>query len=212
MELTPVQRLATFVVVVLVLAGLGIYLFLPTSPGASAAGHPRPGRSSSAASHSPSASPSPSVTSTPPVTAGKVPDIYGWLPFTPTGLASAAQVTTEFADDYDTFSYRQSTSSYLAPMKPIITAELAVFIGRAYSAPGLVNMRTSSKLVSKGAGVITSLRAFGPSSITFQVSLSVRTTTTKGPQQQTSSFAVTVTGAGTNWQVSTIEPAADGNQ
>src|SRR6185437_962900 len=122
MELTPVQRIVTFTVVVLVLAGLGAYLFLPKSTdGAAAAGRPKPASSSSqpVQPSTPSASPSPTSTGT-GSGGGRPADIYSWLPFTQSGLTSAAKVTTTFANDYGTYSYQESTNSYLAPMKPLM--------------------------------------------------------------------------------------------
>ena len=209
MELTPVQRLVTFVIVVLVLAGLGVYLFLPGSlNGAAAQGRSSP--SPSASPTSPAATRSPASHPAAP-SGGSVPDIYNWLPFTPSGLASAARVTTEFATDYGTFSYRQSTGSYLAPMKPLISGQLGELLGRAYSAPGLVAARTSGKQVSVGSAVITSLRAFGPTSLTFVVTLTERTSGTKGRGQQSADYAITVTGSGSSWQVNNIELASAGN-
>jgi hypothetical protein len=60
--------------------------------------------------------------------------------------------------------------------------------------------------------VISSLRAFGPSSITFVVTLTERTNGTKGPGRQTSGYAITVTGSGSSWQVNNIELQSAGNQ
>jgi hypothetical protein len=217
MELTPVQRLVTFAVVVLVLAGLGAYLFLPkSSSGASDQQRPSQQRSGSATSHQPvSPSPTDSTSSPPadaPPSAGNTADIYNWLPFTPSGLASAARVATTFAADYGTYSYRQNTASYLAPMNSLMTGQLADLLGRAYSAPGLVAARTSGKQVSVGSAVISSLRAFGPSSITFVVTLTERTSGTKGTSRQSSGYAITLTGAASTWQVNNIQPADEGNQ
>src|SRR5215472_4390697 len=166
MELTPIQRLVAFAVVVLVLGGLGVYLFLPkTSNGASAQprSSPTPTRQSSSPAGTGLTSSPPAVLppSGPPSAAGNAPDIYNWLPFTPSGLASAARVTTTFAADYGTYSYRQNTASYLAPMKQLITGQLPELLGRAYSAPGLVAARIKGKQVSAGSAAITSLRAFG---------------------------------------------------
>jgi hypothetical protein len=217
MELTPAQRLITFAVVVLVLAGLGAYLFLGSgSDGANAA--PKPGVTSSPSAR-PSRQPSSSPTGSPgggPPRAGspshQVPDIYSWLPFTASGLASAAQVTTEFATDYGTYSYRQDATSYLKPMEPLITSELAGLIGRAFTTPGLVAQRDSGKQVSTGSAVITSLRAFGPTSLTFVVTVVQKIASAKGASQQTASYAITVAGGGTTWQVNDIEPALAGNQ
>jgi hypothetical protein len=216
MELTPVQRLVTFAIVVLVLAGLGVYLFLPkSSDGASA--QPRSGQpgSSPTPSHqpvSPTATGLSSSPAAPPPSAGNAPDIYNWLPFTPSGLASAARVTTTFAADYGTYSYRQNTASYLAPMKSLITGQLAELLGRAYSAPGLVAARVSGKQVSVGSAEITSLRAFGQSSITFAVTLTERTNGTTGMRRLTADYAITVTGAASSWQVNNIELQSAGNQ
>ena len=212
MELTPVQRVVAFIVVVLVLGGLGVYLFLPKSS-AGASSPPRPTRTSS---HHPASPTATGLTSSPPAapppSTGNVPDIYNWLPFTPSSLASAARVTTTFAADYGTYSYRQSAVSYLAPMKQLITAQLAELLGRAYSAPGLVAARVSGKQVSVGSAVITSLRAFGSSSITFVVTLTERTNGTKGPGRQSAGYAITVTGAGSSWQVNNIQLESAGNQ
>lgn len=217
MELSPLQRFVTFAIVVLVLAGLGVYLFLPkSSTGASA--QPRSSPTSSHQPASPTATgltsspPAVPPSSTPPPSTGNAPDIYNWLPFTPSGLASAARVTTRFAADYGTYSYRQNTASYLAPMKQLITAQLAELLGRAYSAPGLVAARVGGKQVAVGSAVITSLRAFGSSSITFVVTLTERTNGTKGPDRQSAGYAITVTGAGSSWQVNNIEPESAGNQ
>jgi hypothetical protein len=214
MDLTPAQRIITFVIVVLLLAGLGVYMFLPRSNGVAAPGPP--GGSSGAHRTSrvtPSASPSvPSSPSPSPAGPGPAPDIYSWLPFTQSELGSAAQVTVKFAADYGTYSYQQSTNSYLSPMKSIISGQLAELIGRAFATPGLVAKRTAVKQVSVGSGVITSLRAFGSSSLTFVVALTEKITSTKGTSSQSANYAITVTGSASNWQVSNLEFESDGNQ
>jgi hypothetical protein len=225
MELTPAQRVITFAIVVLLLVGLGVYLFLPKPGGVAAAGPPskapggqpaahrtdRAGPGTGSVSPDPTSAPS-SPAGSPPPGPGKEPDIYAWLPFTEPGLGSAAQVTVKFAADYATYSYQQSTNSYLAPMKPIITGQLAELIGRAYATPGVAASRNAKKQVSVGSGVITSLRAFGSSSLTFIVALTEKITTTKGTSQQNIDYAITVTGSGANWQVSNFEFASAGNQ
>src|SRR5215467_14508058 len=147
MELSSFQRYVSFAAIVIVLAGLGVYLFLPSASGASGTGGTggADGQPGPTAGHpgltppggpgpGPSGSPSPSA----PYGPGQAPDIYQWLPFTPSGLASAAQVTVRFGDDYGTYSYTESTARYLAPMRPLVTAQLAQLLGRAYATPGLV--------------------------------------------------------------------------
>ncbi len=207
MELSTFQRFVAFAAVVIVLAGLGVYLFLPSGSGNAAPGAGRstpPGQPSSPVPSSPSG---PSGSAPP----GQPTSIYQWLPFTAAGLASAANVAVEFGTDYATFSYSQNTAAYLAPMQPLITSQLDQLLGRAYSAPGLAAARTSQKQVSTGSAVISSLRAFGPSSLTFVMVITERITDSKGSSQRATDYAVTLTGSGTSWQVSDIELASAGN-
>jgi hypothetical protein len=214
MDLSPFQRSVAFVAIVIVLVGLGVYLFLPSASGAGSAspGPARPTPSAGPADPPPSnpaTSPAvPSASVAPP----QPPDIYQWLPFTSAGLASAAGVTVRFGTDYGTFSYSQGTAAYLAPIRPLATSQLTELIGRAYSAPGVAGSRASQKQVSAGSAVITSLRAFGSTSITFVVEVTERITDNAGTSKQTAYFAITLTGAGTSWQVSDIEPSSAGNQ
>ena len=210
MELSPFQRLAAFAVVVLVLAGLGAYLFLPQSPATGSGRSPsHPGSSSPAPAPSPGG-PAPSGQATPSGQAA--PDIYQWLPFTQAGLASAANATTSFAARYGTFSYTEGTQAYLAPMRPLITSQLAVALGRAFAAPGVAGTRVSSRQVATATAAIVALRAFGPSSLTFVVAITQRIASSKGTSKRTTYYAVTLTGTGSSWQVNDIEFASAGNQ
>jgi ABC-type multidrug transport system fused ATPase/permease subunit len=210
MELSPVQRFVAFVVVVLVLAGLGVYLFLPHRSAADGRvrAHPRCADSASARR---CASPAPVYSASPVPSGQSAPDIYQWLPFTQAGLASAASVTTTFAQRYGTFSYTQSAQAYLASMRPLMTSQLAVVLGRAFDAPGLAGTRVSTKQVATATAAIKALRAFGPTSLTFLVAIAQRLASTKGTTSQSTDYAVTVTGTGTSWQVSDIQLASAGN-
>jgi hypothetical protein len=201
MELSPAGRIAAFVAAVLVLAGIGAFLFLPRS---SAAGRDH------GHAHAPSRSASPSPSESPPHAGA--PDIYRWLPFSEAGLASAAAAATAFSKDYGSFSYRESTAAYLAPMRPLASSDLVGMIGRAFAAPGLAATRTSKKQVVAGSASVVSLRAFGPTSITFVVAITEQITQSGGSSQQRADYAVTVTGGGGSWQVSDIELASAGNQ
>src|SRR5216683_3936600 len=172
MELSSMQRAVSFLAIVLVLAGLGVYLFLPSASGAASRA---PGRAPrSARSASPSAgSPAPSSPAKAGGQAG-TPDIYRWLPFSRAGLAAAASVTARFAADYGTFSYTESATAYLAPMRPLVSSQLAQLLGRAYTTPGLAATRTSQRQTSTATAAITSLRSFGPTSLTFLVTITQR--------------------------------------
>ncbi|MGD0687442.1 MAG: hypothetical protein ABSA03_20280 [Streptosporangiaceae bacterium] len=213
MEPTSGQRKAAFVVVVVALAGLGIFLLRPTASGAA-----RPGAAPSASTHPPASTRPPAATSQPastPTAAGPgragPASIYQWLPFTARDLASAAAVATRFGDLYDTFSYSEGAAGYVQQMRAVITAQLAAELARAYATPGVATPRTQQKQVSAGAASISSLRAFGSGSITFVVSISQKITERSGTSRNTTEYAVTVTGSGTSWQVNDIELASAGN-
>jgi hypothetical protein len=214
MELTSGQRKALFALVVAALIALGIYMFVP---GARAA---RAGASTPAAGHSPAPPPRPAAqTSAPaaaptpssPAPAATAPDIYQWLPFSQAGLTSAAAVVTQFGDAYGTFSYTENAATYVRSMQNLITPELAQVLAADYSVPGVASQRDSKKQVSAGKAVIDSLQAFGPSSITFVVTITEEITGTGGRSQVSTQYALTVTGVGSSWQVNDIELASAGN-
>jgi hypothetical protein len=210
MDLNAGQRKAVFGLIVVLLAGLGVYMFVPGARGGQTSGRPR------AAAHSPApraTSPAPPAASPSPATAATPadPDIYQWLPFTQAQLGSAAAVVNQFCDAYGTWSYSQNAASYVATMRSLITSELADAIAQGYSVPGVAGQRASKKQVSTGSAVINSLRAFGTSSITFVVTITEQVTDTAGRSLDSTQYAVTVVSVGSSWQVNDIELATAGN-
>jgi hypothetical protein len=208
MDLSAGQRKAVFGLIVVLLAGLGIYLFVAQAPGSSGSTPP-------AAAHSPappSASPTPAASPAPAAaTSPSEPDIYQWLPFTESQLATAATVVTQFSDAYGTWSYSQNAAGYVASMHDLITSELSQFLAQGYSVPGVASQRNSKKQVSTGSAVINSLRAFGSSSITFVVTINQQINSNSGRSQVSNQYAVTAIGVGSSWQVNDIELASAGN-
>lgn len=217
MEPTSGQRKAVFVLVVLVLAGLGTYLFVPSASGAFRSGpasSPSPRANGGTPAGAPATSAPATGGTTPTATAAPAatgPDIYQWLPFTQPELAAAAKVVTEFGDAYGTFSYSQNAAGYVGAMRNLITPALSEVLARGYATPGVAGLRVSKKQVATGAAAISSLRAFGASSLTFVVTISQQITDTQGRSTISVPYAVTVTGGGSNWQVSDIEIASAGN-
>jgi hypothetical protein len=215
-DLSPAQQKAIFVLVVVVLAALGYWLLLPKL--SHSGGQAAAAASTSAAASAPASAPSdPGTTGTPasavtasPAAAGIV-NIYSWLPFTQQGLADAASVTVKFAVDYNTFTYTESPAEYVAKMNGLITGSLATTLQASYATPGVATLRTNTKQVSTGTAVINSLRAFGPSSLTFIVATGQRLVSSKGTTNGSTQYAVTVTGSGSSWQVDDIELASAGN-
>ena len=212
MELSPRQRSAVFAAVVIALAALGYYLVVPAvthshRPAAAATGGTTSGPTATAPS--PAGAPAPTVTASTADTGG--PDIYAWLPFTQQNLAAAASVAVRFSIDYNTFTYTESAADYVGAMGGLITGPLATTLRAAYQTPGVAQLRKSQKQVSTGTAVIGSLRAFGPSSMTFIVTAGQRLATANGTSSGSTQYAVTVTGSGSSWQVSDIELESAGN-
>jgi hypothetical protein len=215
-DLSPAQQKAVFVLIVVVLAALGYWLILPkvthsaahaqaaTSPTAVAAVT----TPAAAGSSGPAQDPAPTVTAS--GAAGNV-NIYSWLPFTQQELAAAAAVTVKVGVDYNTFTYTESPAGYVAAMKGLITGQLATTLQATYATPGVASLRTSEKQVSSGTATITSLRAFGPSSLTFIVTAGQRLVSSHGSSTGSTQYAITVTGSGSSWQVNDIELESAGN-
>jgi 3-oxoacyl-ACP reductase-like protein len=208
-DLSPGQQKAVFVLVVVVLAAVGYWLILPkvTHAKGPARAAPSPAATSSASAQAPA--PAPPVTAS-PAAAGNV-NIYSWLPFTQQGLADAASVTVKFCVDYDTYSYTESAAAYVAAMNGLITGQLATTLQGLYSTPGVAKLRTGQKQVSTGTAVIDSLRAFGPSSLTFIVTATQRLVSSRGTTNGRAQYAITVTGSGQSWQVNDIQLSTAGN-
>jgi len=210
MDLSPGQQKAAFAVIVVVLAALGYWLVVPAITHSH--GHPQaevppaPAGTTSPAASSPAASAAPAS----PAVTGNV-NIYSWLPFTPQDLTAAAAVTVRFSVDYNTFTYTESSAGYVGQMSGLITGQLATTLQAAYQTPGVAKLRTSQKQVSTGNAVINSLRAFGPSSMTFIVTAGQRLVSASGTTTGSTQYAVTVTGSGRSWQVSDIELESAGD-
>jgi hypothetical protein len=208
MDLTSRQRQLVFALTVLVLGGLGFFLLRSGTSGQ----HPAkpPASPVAAASTPPAPAPIPTQTGSSSTTSSQV-NIYRWLPFTESQLAQASSVVTEFSAYYGTYSYNETTADYVGRMQGLMASQLGQVIARAYSTPGVAKIRSQQKQVSAGSATIDSLRAFGPSSLTFVVAVHQKITGTS-PGQQSTQYAVTVSDGSGGWQVNDIELASTGNQ
>jgi hypothetical protein len=217
MEPSSGQQRLLFVVVVLVLAGLGVYLISARTHNGTAA---TPPASVSATGPAPATSAAPAVqpATTPASVPASVPrgsggaDIYQWLPFSQQDLTQAARTTVAFAADYEPYSYTETAAAYAGKMASLVTGELAATLKNAYATPGVAAQRTAQKQVSTGSGGIASIRSFGPGSITFVVNIAQQLASTQGTSTKTTQYAVTVVSAAGGWQVNDIELAGAGNQ
>ena len=210
MDLSPGQQKAVFALVVVVLAALGYWLIVPRVSHSRAQAQPSPNPSATESVPSPPASAPTAVPTTPASASAGGVDIYSWLPFTQQGLAAAAAVTQKFLVDYNTYSYRESAAAFVGRMNGLITTQLASTLRGLYSQQGVAKVRSDQRQVSTGTAAISSLRAFGPSSLTFVATGTQHLTTSKGSSSASAQYAITVTGSGTSWQVDNIELASVG--
>jgi hypothetical protein len=218
MDLSPAQRVLAFLGIVVVLGGMGAYLLIPGVRSALGQGHgpatATPGVSASGAAGTsatvPAASTAPATPSSPAPT-GSGPDIYQWLPFSQADLAKAVSVTEAFGAAYDTFSYREGTSGYVASLRSLATSELSATLARAYGTPGVASQRTRQRQVSSARTVINSIRTFGSGSLTFVVTIVQMMHTKQGTSRSNGQYAITLTGSGESWLVNDIELASAGN-
>jgi hypothetical protein len=202
MDLSPAQRVLAFLGIVVVLGAMGAYLLIPGVR--SALGH-------GSATPTPSVLSSATAPATPATPAGSAPDIYQWLPFSQADLAKAASVTEAFGAAYDTFSYREGTSSYVASLRGLATSELSATLARGYGTPGVASQRTRQQQVSSARTVINSIRTFGPGTLTFVVTIDQTMHTKQGKSRSNGQYAITLTGSGESWLVNDVELASAGN-
>jgi hypothetical protein len=219
MEPSSGQQRLLFVVVVLVLAGLGVYLISARTHNGTAATPPASPSATGPATQAPAISPASQAPATTPASvpasvpiAGGSADIYQWLPFSQQDLTEAARTTVAFAADYETYSYTETAAAYAGKMASLATAELAATLKNAYATPGVAAQRTAQKQISTSSGGIASIRSFGAGSITFLVNIAQQLATTQGTSTKTTQYAVTVVSAAGGWQVNDIELAGAGNQ
>lgn len=226
MDLSPGRQRGLFVVIVVVLAGLGIYL-IGTGGHRGGSGTPAPSataggaqaRSTSGAGAAGTAPPSvePGTTTLPPpagtTSAKGQSNIYDWLPFSQQDLTSAAKTTLAFAAAYGTWSYTETPAAYAAKLNNLVTGQLANTLKASYATPQIAQQRAKNKQVSQGSGGIAQIRSFtyGTRSITFLVNIAQKLTSAQGTSTTTTQYAVTCVPGPGSWEVNDIEYASAGN-
>jgi hypothetical protein len=209
MDLNPAQQKLAFAVIVVILAGLGIYLLLPSTNAAPTGVSRTPAPSASPAAPATPAAPQTGAAPVPQASAGV--NIYQWLPFTQNDLANAASVATQAASYYDTFSYSETATAYGNRMSNVMTSQYLRVLEGDFGTFGVAQQRKSSKQISTATAVVNSLRSFDSSSLTFVVTISQHIQQVSGTTSPTGQYAVTVVNTGGPWQVDQIQPASAGN-
>jgi hypothetical protein len=230
MELSPGRQRLLFVVVVIGLVALGIFVIRGRNDGnaAAPAATPTPTPSASAPAASVAATGASAPASSP---AGSSPagstsatagaNIYQWLPFTQSDLATAAKTTLAFANVYANTSYTETKAAYAGKLAGLTTAPEAATLESDFETPEIATTRTADKEVATGTATIDSITSFGPQdppgppgppSITFAVTIAQKLVSTSGTLTSTPEYTITIVSSATGWQVDNIQLASLGNQ
>ncbi len=211
MDLSGAQRWAALAGIAVALAGLGAFLLAPGNQRAPG-GAPAPGRSAVAPAGGRATGPPATPVATPSASPSATSvNIYGLVPFTPSGLSQAAAVARRFATAYGTYSYRESAAGYAAAMRGLAVTELVTVLARGYQTPGVASARLAAKQISTATVTVRSLSSFGPSSLTFVVDIVQAIAAAHGHSRLAGAYAVTVARAGSGWLVTNIQLATQGN-
>ena len=205
--------------VVLGLAGLGIFLVRPGASGSAApAQSPSASRSPAATAspppavtQSPAATPAPSTAPAPAPGSAGTADIYQWLPFTPSELTSRRGGYPVRRSLRDLLLHRER-DRIRARMRNVITSQLSEVLARAYATPGVAGPRARQKQVS--AATVEHQRAARVRLEQHHVHRRDRTRRSPAPRESAGAPRSTpspLTGSGGSWQVSDIELASAGN-
>src|SRR3984885_1827089 len=232
MELSPGRQRLLFVVVVIVLVGLGIFVIRGRTHDTAAAPAATPTATPSPSSAAPSGTAPASDAATavppatvppatpPPTTAGGT-NIYQWLPFTQSDLTTAANTTLAFAKVYANTSYTETKAAYVGKLTGLTTPQEAATLVSDFETPEIAATRTADKQVATGTPTIDSITSFGPQdppgpsgppSITFAVSIAQKLASTSGTITSTPEYTITIVSTANGWQVDDIQLASLGNQ
>jgi hypothetical protein len=138
-------------------------------------------------------------------------DAEGLLPFTPSQISDAANLATTFAATYTSHRHDETPSAYLTRLTPMISPQLRPIIERAANDPATLNQRRRLQQITTAQAHPEAIRALGPSSITFLITVTEHVATAHANRNDTLHYALTLTQTGGEWQVYAIELAATGN-
>jgi hypothetical protein len=140
------------------------------------------------------------------------------LPFSPDQITQAANLAARFAATYASHRYDEAPSTYLNHLDPMMSPQLRPVIERAATDPATLTQRRRLQQITTAHARPETIRALGPTSITFLLAVTEHVATAHANRTDTSHYALTVTRAADQsddgsggWQVYAIELASTGN-
>ncbi len=152
----------------------------------------------------------PAATASPQPSAAAVP-LASLLPFPPARLQAAASLAGQFTTAWDSWSWQQSPSAWLARLRPMAAASLEPALAQAAGDRGVLAQRAAARQTARATVTALSIRDLTPGSVTVTVTAAQVITSTSGTSRSTAGWAVTLTPEGSGWLVWDIEPAGAGN-
>jgi len=157
-----------------------------------------------------------STTARPAATASPQPSaaatsLASLLPFPPARLQAAASLASRFTAAWDSWSWRQPPSAWLAALQPMAAASLQPALAQAAGDRGVLAQRTAARQTARATLTALAIRDLTPGSVTVTVTAAQVITSSSGTSRSSAGWAVTLTPAGSSWLVWDIEPAGAGN-
>ena len=209
MELNPRQQKLAFAVIVVILAGLGVYLLLPDTTRRAArrdAASRRPrclGRRRARAAARRDAD-----------AAGELGGEH--LPVAAVLAKRPGQRGRRRGAGGGVLRHLQLHGERCLPtasrMSNLVTSQYLQVLESDYATYGVAKQRTEDKEISTATAVVNSLRSFGSSSLTFVVTISQHIQQVSGTSSPDRPVRGNGGQHGRHWQVDQIQPASAGNQ
>jgi hypothetical protein len=133
------------------------------------------------------------------------------LPFSLARLQAATALAARFAAAWDSWSWAQPPTAWLAALRPMAAASLYPALAQAAGTPAVLARRAATRQAATAASTSAAIRDLDPGSATVTVTVAQVITSTTGTSHSTASLAITVVPAAGGWAVWDIEPATAGN-
>jgi hypothetical protein len=133
------------------------------------------------------------------------------LPFSAARLQAAAGLAGRFTAAWDSWSWQQPPTAWLAALQPMAAASLEPVLAQAADDRDVLAQRAASHQSAVATVTALQVRDLTPASVTITVTTAQVITSSGGTSQSSAGWAVTLTSAGSGWLVWDIEPANAGN-
>jgi hypothetical protein len=133
------------------------------------------------------------------------------LPFPPARLQAAAILAARFTAGWDSWSWQQPPTAWLAALQPMATASLKPVLAQAAGDRGVLAQRAAARQTATATVTALAITDLTPGSVTVTVTAAQVITSSSGTSRAAAAWAVTLIPESSGWLVWDIEPASAGN-